>query len=177
MNSKRYKAILWSSLLGFIFSVQMNAQYAVKNSVFGSGGTATSDTTNRLVGTVGQPVIGVTQDASHINQVGFWYQVGSLVTSVEHTPNVLPIEFRIDQNYPNPFNPTTTIRFSIPKPSSVTLKLFDMLGREVATLVDEDLQSGECKVIFDATGLTSGVYFYRIQAGEFTQLKKLMLLK
>jgi len=89
----------------------------------------------------------------------------------------LPKEFRLFQNYPNPFNPTTTIRFDLPKRTFVTLKVYDVLGREVATLVSADLQPGEHKVDFNAFSLASGLYLYRLETKEFVQMKKLMLLR
>ena len=98
-------------------------------------------------------------------------------TAVGERPKEVPSFFSLAQNYPNPFNPSTTIRFALPKRSTVTLKLFDMLGRELATLVDEELPPGDYEVVFDARGLSTGVYFYRLQAERFHQTKKLMLLK
>jgi photosystem II stability/assembly factor-like uncharacterized protein len=101
-------------------------------------------------------------------------------TSVRETKTIAE-GFRLEQNYPNPFNPSTRIRFSIPvvwtghAPS--ILRIYDLLGREVATLVNDNLQPGSYEVTFDATGLASGVYFYRLQTGEFTQTKRLLLLR
>jgi len=96
----------------------------------------------------------------------------------------VPTEFALHQNYPNPFNPSTAIEFSVASASGgtgdrtkVTLKVYDVLGREVATLVNESLQPGRYKLTFDATGLASGVYLYRLRAGEFTQTKRMMLLR
>ena len=88
-----------------------------------------------------------------------------------------PTSFALEQNYPNPFNPTTTIRFSISKLSIVHLKIFDILGRDVETLVNGEMNSGSHQISFDATPLASGIYFYRLQAGDFTATKKLVLLK
>ena len=106
------------------------------------------------------------------------FPVPATVTSVESYPNEsVPIAFGLDNNYPNPFNPSTTIQFALAKRATVKLKIFDVLGREVITLVDEALGPGTYKVVFYATGLPSGPYFYRIDAGEFVQTKKLMLLK
>ncbi len=85
--------------------------------------------------------------------------------------------YYLAQNYPNPFNPTTTIVFAVPRPSQVTLKLYDTLGKEVTTLVKEEKQAGKYSVLLDASGWTSGVYFYKLQAGEFCQYRKLLLLK
>ena len=86
-------------------------------------------------------------------------------------------EIYLEQNYPNPFNPSSIIRFSLPRYQYVTLKVFDVLGREMATLVDGELSPGEHSVVFNAKDLPSGVYFYRLQAGSFAQTKKLILLR
>ncbi len=89
----------------------------------------------------------------------------------------IPSSYSLDQNYPNPFNPTTIIRFSIPKRSFVILKIYDALSREVATLVNEEKLPGRYEVTFDGSRHPSGIYFYRIQAGSFRQIRKLVLLK
>ena len=89
----------------------------------------------------------------------------------------IPAQFTLYQNYPNPFNPSTTIRYSIPKASLVSLKVYDILGREVASLVNEEKPAGNYKAVFNASSFASGVYFYRIQAGSFIATKKLLLLK
>ncbi len=95
-----------------------------------------------------------------------------------------PADFRLEQNYPNPFNPTTTIKYLMPEVRSlrsevgrVTVKVFDALGREVATLVDKAREPGEYRVNWDANGFPSGVYFYRIQAGTFVSVRKMVLLR
>ena len=88
-----------------------------------------------------------------------------------------PLKFQLDQNYPNPFNPTTTINYQLSKNGMVTLKVYDVLGSEVKTLVNEIKQPGAYKVNFDGRSLPSGVYFYRLTAGTFTQTKKLVLMK
>ncbi|MBL7075458.1 T9SS type A sorting domain-containing protein, partial [candidate division KSB1 bacterium] len=89
----------------------------------------------------------------------------------------IPTEFALYQNYPNPFNPITTIKYGLPKGSKVTLKVFDILGREVATLVNEHQAAGYQQVSWDATGHSSGIYFYQIQAGDFQKIRKMILLK
>jgi len=91
--------------------------------------------------------------------------------------SVIPKEFRLEQNYPNPFNPSTTIRYQIPINSHVSLKVYDVLGNEVATLVDEYREAGRYEVEFNAKGLASGVYFYKLQAGIFVETKKMLLVK
>jgi len=88
-----------------------------------------------------------------------------------------PNSYNLAQNYPNPFNPTTTIQYSIPKRSSVKLKVYDLLGNEIAELVNEEKDRGVYSVSFDASGLASGIYLYKIQAGEFIETRKMILLK
>ncbi len=99
-----------------------------------------------------------------------------LATSVDEDFN-MPLTFELQQNFPNPFNPVTEIKFSIPQASNVKLQIFDILGNEFAILVDEFKSAGKYSVKFDAKGLTSGVYFYRLQTETFTDTKKLILLK
>ena len=106
------------------------------------------------------------------------YLLNSIITSIS-TPRQSSFSerFNLSQNYPNPFNPTTEIRYQTSEVSRVTLDVFDMLGRKVATLVDEVQGSGFKSVKFDAGGLASGVYFYRLNAGGFVETKKLMVIR
>ena len=102
-------------------------------------------------------------------------QTGKL-TSVNNA-GTMPVEFTLNQNYPNPFNPSTTISFSLPHSAYASLKVFDMLGREVATLVNGFTTAGSHEVQFNATNFSSGVYFYKLTSGDFTQMMKMMLVK
>ncbi|MBI2427918.1 MAG: T9SS type A sorting domain-containing protein [Ignavibacteriales bacterium] len=89
----------------------------------------------------------------------------------------IPGKFALEQNYPNPFNPTTTINYSIPLNGLVSLKVFNILGQEVMSLVNTEQTAGNYQVTFNANTLSSGVYFYRIDAGSFSSVKKMMLMK
>ncbi|HSH24028.1 MAG TPA: T9SS type A sorting domain-containing protein, partial [Massilibacterium sp.] len=109
---------------------------------------------------------------------------GLIPTSVRQINNELSLEFSLSQNYPNPFNPSTTIKFTIPsvvdaKFASTTTKVvvYDILGREIKTLINENLSPGSYEVTFDAYQLSSGVYFYRLSAGNFVETKKMILLR
>ena len=95
----------------------------------------------------------------------------------DHSINQTPVDFQLFQNYPNPFNTSTTIKYEIPQASHVKIVLYDILGREVTTLVNEGKNAGYYTIKFNASSLASGVYFYRIEAGNFVQVKKMMLLK
>ena len=107
-----------------------------------------------------------------------WVDAGLIIpTGVEPPVATKPSEFQLAQNYPNPFNPATTISYALPVGGTVFLKVFDLGGREVATLVHENQSAGEHRVQFDASRLASGVYIYTLQLGGFVQTKKLIVLK
>jgi len=98
-------------------------------------------------------------------------------TDVKDDEKQNPDNFILEQNFPNPFNPTTTISFSLPSRSFVSLKVFDGLGKEVAVLLSEELAAGNHAQQWNASGFSNGVYYYRLQAGTYFQTKKLVLLK
>jgi len=102
---------------------------------------------------------------------------GSPATGVRTDNSQVPVVYSLAQNYPNPFNPATTIKYSLAKSDRVKLAVYDLLGRQVASLVDGKQNAGDYVVRFDAAALSSGMYFYRIETGSFTQVKKMMLLK
>ncbi len=99
------------------------------------------------------------------------------VTDVKQVKPSVPANFKLAQNYPNPFNPSTVINYSLPKSQMVTLRVYNILGQEVATLVNQEQSAGNYQVTFNADRLSSGVYFYSIRTGNFTAVKKMMLLK
>jgi len=98
-------------------------------------------------------------------------------TGIRNIGSAVPVKYSLDQNYPNPFNPTTVIRFSIPKVSRVSLIVYNVLGQKVATLINEQLSTGIHEVDFNASSLSSGVYFYSLSAGSYKITKKMLLLK
>jgi len=108
---------------------------------------------------------------------GLWQRDTSLVITTIKDDNDLPQEFELFQNYLNPFNPTTTIKYSLPNSDIVSLKVFDILGREVAILLDEYKTAGTHTVEFNASQLASGVYFYQLQSKNFVETKKMLLMK
>jgi hypothetical protein len=106
---------------------------------------------------------------------GVWER--PLITDVKDGKSEIPSVFSLSQNYPDPFNPSTTISFTIPTRSSVSLKIFDLLGKEVSTIVSQELPAGTYSRQWNAAKMSSGIYFYRLQTGSFTQTKRLVLLK
>jgi len=115
-----------------------------------------------------------------VNNAGFGEYIfaddESIVTGIENNKTI-PTRFLLSQNYPNPFNPSTVINYQLPKLSNVSLKVFDVLGREVVTLVNKEQPAGNYKVTFNAFRLSSGIYFYTLRTGDFIKTKKLVLLK
>jgi photosystem II stability/assembly factor-like uncharacterized protein len=112
-------------------------------------------------------------DLYQVDYNGKREKIASRTLNLEHNT----YKFNLSDNYPNPFNPTTTIKFTIPMHSFVTLKIFDLLGREISTLVNEDISPGIYEAAFDGSTFASGIYIYQIKAGEFSSSKKLILMK
>jgi len=127
------------------------------------------DGTNLLAGTMRGGVYLSTNSGEN------WALWGTIPTKPPIT--LPPIGFRLEQNYPNPFNPTTTIRYALPVRSHVMLTVFDALGQQVANLVDAMEEPGEHNVGFDGNGLATGVYFYRLRAGEYLTTKRLLIIR
>ena len=119
-------------------------------------------------------------EGAWVNSYRFAY-IFSEITSIKKENEQVPSDFVLSQNYPNPFNPSTTIKFSIPQSGFVSLKIYDLLGNEIAALVNEELSPGSYSATFDASlanqNLASGIYFYRLESNQFSQTKKLMLIK
>jgi hypothetical protein len=150
--------------------------YDIPQSVVGGGGDNLASTNYGTRGTVSQAAIGTGTSDSYSSKIGYWYQPYAIVTSAESRPK-LPKVYSLGQNYPNPFNPQTTIKYTLPKASHVTIRIYDVTGRLVKTLVDQDIPGGVHYEVFDGRGLASGVYFYRMQSEHFVQTRKLVLLK
>jgi len=130
----------------------------------------------------GDWLIFLTYDASdHSLLVTQWYsnewmKIPLPVTSVDNSADIVE-EFQLYQNYPNPFNPNTTIKYQIPELSLVTVRVYNVLGNKIATLLNEEKPAGNYEVEFYANGLPSGIYFYKLIAGSFVETKKMLLLK
>jgi hypothetical protein len=140
------------------------------NIIYGTSTTPdTGDITATIIGIAGFPHIG---SGYIIDDLSF----GPLA-AVDERGNVIPEEFSLLQNYPNPFNPSTIIQYAIPHAGNVHLGVYDLMGREVVTLVDGQQGPGSYRAELDASHLSNGVYFYRLQTGGYSQTRKLMLVK
>jgi len=129
----------------------------------------------RLVSIVGEASAGARSGGLHAVQRGL--AAGKAPQLAAEASPDLPREFALEANYPNPFNPQTTIRFALPEAVQVRLHVYDLLGREVARLIDTDMEAGRHDVVFNAQNLASGLYIYRIQAGSFSHHRTMLLVK
>lgn len=112
------------------------------------------------------------------NPISAQYTESTLITGIKNqASDNIPQKYKLEQNYPNPFNPTTVIKYQLKKAGNVKLDVYNLLGQKVATLVNTNQTAGLHRVTFDADNLNSGIYFYKIEAGNFTQTKKMMLIK
>ncbi|HMB92664.1 MAG TPA: T9SS type A sorting domain-containing protein [Rhodothermales bacterium] len=163
------------------FPTSAQAQYTLPASTMGAGTTNATSAQFQVQGTVGQPVAGWSQGSSQIAALGFWFTARPTTdnpTPIEtDTGTEVPQRILLDQNYPNPFNPTTTIRYGVPAAGPVRLAVYDLLGREVAVLVNAKQAPGTYRVVLDAAGWSSGVYLYRIAINGEVRTRRLTLLK
>ncbi len=172
-----YQKILMAIVILTLITNTAWAQHQLSSGVFSSGGITHQGSSYILSGTVGETVTGKITGSAYQHNSGFWNVYSqSVLTDVEEDETI-PSTFKIEQNYPNPFNPSTIIRFSVPENSNVTLIVYDILGNEITTLLNEDKDAGWYNIRFDASGLASGVYIYRITADNFISTKKMTLLK
>jgi hypothetical protein len=117
---------------------------------------------------------GVTRDGWYVDDIGVF--IYTIPTDISGDGDLI-YTFSLEQNYPNPFNPATTVKYQIPESDLVNLKVFDVLGNEVATLVNEKQPAGSYEVEFSASELASGIYLYKLVSGSFVETKKMILLK
>jgi hypothetical protein len=153
------------------------SQNQVPLSVFSTGGGTQTNSSYTLTGSVGLPLIGMNANTSFGLQSGFWQLYLQNVLLEVSDENVLPVEYKLEQNYPNPFNPSTIIKFGVPERAIVLIKIYDLLGSEVTTLVNQELDRGWYDLTFNATGLSSGFYIYRMKAGNYISTKKMLHIK
>lgn len=148
----------------------------VRLSAWRSATITGTSTSFGMTGVMGEYASGEMSGPNYSILFGTENLIGVIVSAHEEHP-MLPLATDLFQNYPNPFNPFTTIKFTLKNVSRVELVVYDMLGAEVQRLVDEEKPAGEYRIPFNGTGLASGVYIYRLVAGDFVSVKKLVLLK
>jgi len=156
--------------------------YKLSTSVLSEGGRNASSANFKAITTIGQPSpIGNVAGYSYIGYYGFWQTIlGQEVGIKDRTANAasnLPNVFSLAQNHPNPFNPITQVNYALPRDCNVKLSIYNILGQKMTTLVDGKQKAGYKTAPWDAGSLSSGIYFYRLQAGDFVETRKMVLLK
>lgn len=181
---KRKLTSISITLIFFIGTTITLAQSSnVSWSTFNMGFAVSVSPNTSVKSAVGQTFVGTSEQANTIIESGFLadtLQRGPLLAIGDETG--LPITFSLGQNYPNPFNPVTTLQYDLPENSFVNITIYDLLGREVRTLVKQSQEAGFKTVLWNATNdngkpVSAGVYLYQIQAGEFIQTRKMILLR
>lgn len=175
---KIYRVLTLILLLLLIASITL-AQNQIPVSVISSGGEKSSSASFILSSTVGEQFIGKSINAANQHNIGFWYvyKQSTLTDVGNEEEETIPTVFKLEQNYSNPFNPSTVIKFAVPEMSNVLIKIYDLLGGEVITLVNEEMEAGWHRREFNASGYSSGIYIYRMQAGNYISTKKMILIK
>ena len=179
LNYIKDSTVIWNSSDHMTYKISFNQQTSSDTSYIylnGDGLIEVSISFKKYVGIDYSSLYEVS--VSYSNLIGSringkeWGQLTGVNTNI----NIVS-DYKLYQNYPNPFNPSTKIEYDLPKEGMISLKIYDMLGREVKTLVNEHKNAGSYNIEFNANHLTSGIYFYRLTSGNFTQVKKLILIK
>ena len=165
------------SFLLLLFDVQVFSQNQISYSILSNGGMKQANSAYVIAGTLGQTIIGKCENTIHQSQAGFWQMYNQDILLNAEDENFLPIEYKLEQNYPNPFNPLTIIRYSIPERTNVLIKVYDILGSEVITLLNQELDAGWYNLEFNAVEYSSGIYICRMQAGKYISTKKMLMIK
>jgi hypothetical protein len=164
-------------VLAVLVAFESHAGVILEHSVIGGGGGEPGNGMKSVFATAGQTVTGVLSGNCYINEIGFWYQPGCLLSGMDDLQGVVPTVYWLGGGHPNPFISATTLEFSIPRRSHVTINLYDVGGRLVKALVDEEVAPGRHRVILEGAGLSCGVYFCRMDTAEHVQTRKLVVLK
>lgn len=175
---KRRSFFLLFFVLSLLLSYQtVFTQNQIPFNVISSGGDKQTGAGFILNSTVGEAFTGITLNASNNHYLGFWYVYRqSTITGVDDDKTI-PETYQLEQNYPNPFNPATIIKYGVPERCNVSVKIYDILGSEVLTLVNKEMDAGWYETNFNAAGFSSGIYIYRMQAGSYQNTKKMILVK
>jgi len=177
MRTVKHLILLMGFSLLLSIHLQTFSQNQISFAVNGNGGGIQANSAYVIVGTLGQSSIDRGDNTIHQTQSGFWSMYSQNVLQDVEGENKLPTEYRLEQNYPNPFNPSTIIKFGIPERTNVVIKIYDILGSEVITLINQEMDIGWYEVQFNASNYSSGIYIYRMQAGNYISTKKMLLVK
>ena len=177
MKEKNISALFVIIAICTLLCQESTAQYSIPHSAIGSGFANNSNNNFAFTGTIGQSIIGLISNSDYVNSLGFWYNLHSMLTNIEDSPQTIPLKYFLGQNYPNPFNPITKIKYTVPKLSHVKIEIFNILGQRVGLLIDKNIEPGIHSINFDGSNLASGFYIYRMYSNEFNSTKRMLLIK
>jgi hypothetical protein len=169
--------MVYISALILIMGCRIMFSQSVDGSFFPSGFGFSQSASITLISSVGEPFVGFSLIGSTSIYSGSLFRNVVIITGLRESKSQLPLEYALYQNYPNPFNPSTTVRYDLPRATFVTLSIYDVLGRQISTIVEGEKPAGTYQVNVYIPNLPSGVYFYRIQARDYVKTKKFVLLK
>lgn len=177
-DEMRQSSTVWIAflILAFIHTSAL-AGITLSNSVICSGVGEPAGGTKSAWCTVGQAAVGTMRGSTYNTESGFWFQPTCIMAGVDDPEDGAAASYSLGANLPNPFRLLTAIRFSVPRRSHVSLKLYDVTGREVRIILDGDVEAGQHVVNLNAMGLASGVYFCQMVSGRFAESKKMLLLE
>jgi hypothetical protein len=170
------QCILFISISLFTFSTLAQTSQ-VNWSAFSSGFGLSNSINSLTISAAGQSFAGTSINGDSKVISGFLAYTSTIVTDVSDEQEIIPTVYKLNQNYPNPFNPSTVISWQLPVSSHVLLKIYDILGNEVAILVNENKETGYYETRFDGSALASGMYIYRLTAGNYISTKKMLMIK
>ena len=169
------------SLMIFVYPADTFSQSsAIGWYAFNMGFARPSSANTMIKSAAGQIFVGFGEQGNTLIESGFLVDTlyrGQVMSVDQEDVETHPLIYSLGQNYPNPFNPQTVITFTLPKPEDVKISIYNMLGQRIMIVLDKPLQTGQHQVEFTAPNLASGVYFYRIEAGEYRAVKRMVLLK
>lgn len=169
--------LLSISFLFVMLCTLVFSQHQIPFSSISSGGERIVSSAYSLAGSVGQPMIDNTVSSIHKVQHGFWQMYYQNVIQDVTDEELLPTVYKLEQNYPNPFNPSTIIKFAIPERANVNIKIYDILGGEITMLINQEMDAGWYELKFNADNYSSGIFIYRMQAGNYISTKKMLMVK
>ena len=162
----------------FLFMPTVNAYAQISEFKLSASDGAADDFFGWSVSIFGDyAVVGASRDDDNGSASGSAYVYSGIIVGIDDEGKELSMEFTLSQNHPNPFNPRTVIDYSLPIRSDVKLIIYNLRGQEVTFLINGNMPAGNHQVIWDASNVSSGIYFYRLQAGDFVQTRKMVLLK
>jgi hypothetical protein len=173
---KRRSAVLLAITVTLSIALAADAQVRMPQGVFGNGGGLTGDASHAIQGTLGQLVLGVATGPQTVCQNGFWFSPLLFCSGVDQ-PEPAPGAFWLSPAQPNPFRQVTALAYAIPMRCRVTIRLFDVSGRETTTLVDKEQEAGSYSALLTGARLSSGVYFCRMAADRFVKTERLVLIR